>query len=104
MFILPLVYWRKRERDLQNLVTTARNCYRREQADSVEKKDRGTQECFQELLRTKKKLTFERHKFFSRAQAKGESIDQYATELRTLASTCEFQDLRDGLVRDRIVG
>ena len=36
--------------------------------------------------------------------SKGESIDQYATELRTLASTCEFQDLRDGLVRDRIVG
>lgn len=36
-------------------------------------------------------------------QQEGETIDQYVTILRTQAATCEFSDLRDGLIRDRIV-
>ena len=51
----------------------------------------------------RKNITFERHKFNTRNQAEGESIDQYATELQTLASSCEFGDLKDSLIRDRIV-
>ena len=46
---------------------------------------------------------YERHKFNIRNQEENESIDQYVTELRTLASTCEFENLKDGLIRDRIV-
>ena len=51
----------------------------------------------------RKNITFERHKFNIRNQEENESIDQYVTVLRTLAATCEFQTLHDGLIRDRIV-
>ena len=36
-------------------------------------------------------------------QVDGESADQYITELQTLAATCEFGDLKDSRIRDRIV-
>jgi hypothetical protein len=51
----------------------------------------------------RKNITYERHKFNIRNQEENESIDQYVTVLRTLAATCEFQTLHDGLIRDRIV-
>ena len=51
----------------------------------------------------RKNITFERHKFNIRNQEENKSIDQYVTVLRTLAATCEFQTLHDGLIRDRIV-
>lgn len=47
--------------------------------------------------------TVERYRFFARNQAPGESIDKYVTDLRMLASTCNFERLRDSLIRDRIV-
>ena len=67
------------------------------------KNNRGIK-AFKAYCQSQKNLTYERHKFFTRNQTKSESIDQYVTELRTLASTCEFKDLKDGLIRDRIVG
>ena len=38
-------------------------------------------------------------------EAKGslESINAYVTELRNLGAKCEFTDLRDSLIRDRVV-
>ena len=48
-------------------------------------------------------LTFDRHSFFTRNQQESETIDTYVTELRNKASRCEFADLKDGLIRDRIV-
>ena len=39
----------------------------------------------------------------SRGQESGEPIDKYATVLRNMADSCEFQDLKDSLIRDRIV-
>ncbi|XP_068758790.1 uncharacterized protein [Montipora capricornis] len=64
---------------------------------------RTTQElrtAFQNYCNPRKNITFERH---TRNQEQGETIDQNATELRKLASTCEFKDLRDGLIRDRMI-
>jgi hypothetical protein len=58
---------------------------------------------FREYCSPKKNLTYERHKFNIRNHEENQSIDQYVTELRTLASTCEFENLKDGLIRDRIV-
>lgn len=48
-------------------------------------------------------VTVERHKFFTRAQSIGETIDQYVVDLRGKAKTCEFRDLEDSLIKDRIV-
>ena len=48
--------------------------------------------------------TYERYMFNSRNQKKGESIDTYVGELRTLAQSCNFCTyLHDSLIRDRIV-
>ena len=56
-----------------------------------------------EVLRTRKNTIYETYLFFSRGQESGESIDKYATVLRNMADNCEFRDLKDSLIRDRIV-
>lgn len=50
-----------------------------------------------------KNVTFERHIFNSRVQAPGESIDQFVTDLKTKANTCEYGQFCDSLIKDRIV-
>ena len=45
----------------------------------------------------------DRHNFFTRKQDSAETIDKYATALRMLAKHCNFGDLSDSLIRDRIV-
>ncbi|KAI8438613.1 hypothetical protein MSG28_011051 [Choristoneura fumiferana] len=51
----------------------------------------------------KKNLTVERHRFFTRNQVDGETIEQYAYDLKKLSSSCEFGDLCDSLIKDRLV-
>ena len=58
---------------------------------------------FEEHCEPKKNVTYERYKFFSRAQESGETIDQYVTVLRRLSETCEFETLKNSLIKDRIV-
>ena len=48
-------------------------------------------------------VIYERYLFNNRNQEPGESIDNYSSQLRTLARTCEFGILKDSLIRDRIV-
>ena len=48
-------------------------------------------------------IIYERYKFNNRNQDLNESIDTYASALRALASTCDFGELKDQLIRDRIV-
>ena len=48
-------------------------------------------------------MSYERYKFFSRAQESGETIHQYVTVLRKLGETCEFSTLKNFLIKDRIV-
>ena len=47
-------------------------------------------------------VIYERYLFNNRIQ-EPETIDAYASALRTMAQTCEFGELRDSLIRDRIV-
>ncbi|XP_030851255.1 uncharacterized protein K02A2.6-like [Strongylocentrotus purpuratus] len=58
---------------------------------------------FENYCMPKRNVTFERHKFFTRSQHKNETTDQYATELRNRAKSCDFGDLKDSLIRDRII-
>ena len=58
---------------------------------------------FERYCTPKRNVTYERHKFFTRSQHMNETIDQYATELRNRAQSCEFGDLTNGLIRDRII-
>lgn len=54
-------------------------------------------------FKCKKNVTVERHKFFSREQIEGETIDQYVFELRRLSQSCEFKNMNEELIKDRLV-
>nr|XP_054606603.1 uncharacterized protein K02A2.6-like [Nothobranchius furzeri] len=58
---------------------------------------------FEEYFVPKQNVTYERYKFFTHDQKQGIPFDQYLAELHTLSKSCEFETLRDSLVRDRIV-
>jgi len=58
---------------------------------------------FDEKFKEKKNITMERHRFNTRMQQPGESIDAYVTDLRAISNNCEFGTLQDGLIKDRIV-
>lgn len=48
-------------------------------------------------------VIYERYIFNNRVQQDKESIETYATQLRALSQTCDYGDLQDQLIRDRIV-
>ena len=54
-------------------------------------------------MEPRKNLTYLRHIFFTRNQETHEIIDNYVTDLKTKAIQCEFGDLREFLIRDKIV-
>ena len=56
-----------------------------------------------EFFKVRRNTVFERAKFNRRNQMQGESIEQYITALFNLRETCEFGDLADQLLRDRII-
>lgn len=47
--------------------------------------------------------TYERYLFNKHEQESGESFDAYLTNLLSLAKTCNFGQLKENLIRDRIV-
>ena len=51
----------------------------------------------------KRNVIFERARFNMRVQTEGESVDNFITDLYALAEFCNFNVLRDELIRDRIV-
>ena len=58
---------------------------------------------FEEYCLPKKNLVVERRKFFWKNQHDDETSDQFMTELRNLASTCEFGDLHESFLLYRVV-
>ena len=59
---------------------------------------------FEKYCTPKKNETYERHLFNTRAQGATKGIDAYVTELRrNFARNCEFGELHDSIIRDRIV-
>ena len=58
---------------------------------------------FEDYFNPRKNTVFERYKFWECKQQEGESIDQFITELKTRAKSCEFGAQQDSLIRDRIV-
>ena len=58
---------------------------------------------FESYCNPRKNVTYERYKFFTRTQQNSETIDHYAAELRNLTQSCEFKELTDSLIQDRII-
>ena len=52
---------------------------------------------------TKKNETYERYMFHSRYQFQGEPIEQFVTGLKLKAQTCQFENLKDCMIRDQLV-
>ena len=50
---------------------------------------------FEAYCKPKQNLTIERYRFNTRAQGRGETIDQYVTELRLIAKNCKFGNLEN---------
>ena len=78
------------------------NTFTWENDDDKSKVNKITEK-FEEYCNPRKNVTWKRHKFNTRNQQQGETIDQYATDLKTKAQTCEFAELKDSLIRDRVV-
>ena len=51
----------------------------------------------------KTNVIYERYKFNTRNQAHHKTIDEYVSALRHLVASCELGNLKDDLIRDRIV-
>ena len=51
----------------------------------------------------RRNVIFERAKFNSRKQETGESVDSFITDLHCLARYCNYGNLHDETIRDRIV-
>ena len=58
---------------------------------------------FEEYATPKLNETYERYIFRSRLQKEGESIDQYAVDLKLKAQSCNFGIILDSMIRDQIV-
>ena len=48
-------------------------------------------------------MIFERAKFNSRKQLKDEKVDDFITDLFCLAEYCTYGELREEMIRDRLV-
>jgi hypothetical protein len=58
---------------------------------------------FEAYFSPKKNLTVERHKFLTRKQNLDESFDSFCTDLVNKSLNCEFDKLREDLVRDVLI-
>ena len=48
-------------------------------------------------------MIYERARFNSHKQEKGEPVDSFITDLHALPEHCDYKDLHDEMIRDRIV-
>ncbi|XP_067648032.1 uncharacterized protein [Eurosta solidaginis] len=77
------------------------NTFGLSEADS--KKLEAVTKSFENYCSPKANETVERHLFFTRVQQSGENFTNYLTDLKTLSATCGFGNLKDSLIKDRIV-
>ena len=55
------------------------------------------------FFQVRRNIIFERARFNRRVQKEGESVEQFITSLYNLVETCAFGDLKEEMIRDRIV-
>ncbi len=63
----------------------------------------GVIQQFETHFRVRRNVIFERARFNRRCQKEGESAEQYITELYNLIDFCEYGNLKDEMLRDRLV-
>lgn len=60
-------------------------------------------EKFEEHFKPQENETINRHMFNTRKQQEGETIESFVTNLKKMAENCNFDTLKNSLIRDRIV-
>ena len=58
---------------------------------------------YDDFFHVQKNIIFERARFNRYCQAVSESVEQFITSLYTLVESCNYGDLKDQMIRDRIV-
>ena len=58
---------------------------------------------FDNFFKVRKNIIFERSRFNRRNQSSDESAEQYITCLHQLADNCEYGEMKDEMIRDRLV-
>ena len=71
-------------------------------SDDERKVYRTVKEKFDDYFEPQRNVIFQRAKFNQRKQLPGESVDDFITDLHCLADRCNYGDLRNEMVRDRI--
>ncbi|XP_052792117.1 uncharacterized protein LOC128226273 [Mya arenaria] len=72
-------------------------------ADDDKKKHDELKKNFEEYVKPKTNIVFNRYKFQCRVQNDSESCVEYITDLRVLAADCNYETHLDDAIRDRIV-
>lgn len=72
-------------------------------AEDVKKVYKTLVSSLNEHFKPKNYVTYERYLFNTRAEQQGETIDSYFTDLRKKAKNCNYGQLSDELLRDRII-
>ena len=60
-------------------------------------------EKFDNHFKPRKNLTFMRFSFFTTRQTENEKFDEFFTRLKRMSEDCEFNQLRDSLIKDMII-
>ena len=58
---------------------------------------------FDAFFQVRRNVIFERARFNKRDQLQGETVEQYIMELYKLTESCNYDDLKDEMIRDRLV-
>jgi len=58
---------------------------------------------FADYFIPRKNVTVGRHRFFTRLQSADENISEYVADLKHLSMSCEFEALRESLVKDVLI-
>lgn len=58
---------------------------------------------FRAYCNPRKNVVYERYKFWQASQNTDQTFDQYVTDLKNLAKSCEFDNGKDLMIRDKIV-
>ncbi|XP_026672572.1 uncharacterized protein K02A2.6-like [Ceratina calcarata] len=71
--------------------------------DEEKKVYNNVMRAFEEFCSPRSNESVERYVFFTRMQQQGETFTSFITDLRKLSTTCNFGELRDSLIKDRII-
>ena len=72
-------------------------------SEENQKKYSVVREKFENHFVKRRNVTFERARFNSRKQLQDEAVDSFITDLFCLAEHCAYEQLRDEMIRDRLV-